>query len=385
MENSVFKELGPETKDKNPLILGLAVLGLAVIAFAYFTFFSPTGLPSPSKKVSEYVIPNVPPLSVYDSEMFNGLIGNSEEIAMLTILRYWGEEAPLYDRELRSDILSVFPNWIPDVDKMREFYTSRGYHFEINFLSTPEQLANYINTEKRIPLLFSQPVDPTDPRSFLFKVLIGIKDNGRTVVIHDTHKGNNYELSYKDFEDLWKVYDYPWYIHRYFIISPTDEKRVEVIKNKVASPYPERLAIMNRFEPPLTSLMHIFLADDKSALEKQVQGLLNDPLFNDLHPRIKTSALTVIANKYAEFGDYKNVLPYLNKALEVNHDLDKQYGEWPLFVSKELFLPYTSLATYYNAIGDKKSGAENATKAEALLTEWRTALQKRFRPNINLE
>jgi len=173
---------------------------LAVVVFIILLFLAGFYYYSQLKAVN-YLIPGVP---YYGMTGLFFLNANSSIIASsLDILNYWGDKGTGY-----KDLRTMFPPDLPvKMTAVKKFFEDNGYQTYLsNFTQKGkgiDEIKKYVNPESKIPVIVFQKrsADPNSPSSGS-RVIIGVFDKDKKVVVQDQLFGHNYEISYSDFEKM---------------------------------------------------------------------------------------------------------------------------------------------------------------------------------------
>src|SRR3989344_4961518 len=155
---------------KYPKILLLSLLVILIGAFGYYFY---TSYESPVN----HLIEGVPYYGVYN--LYPDFTSSSISIA--TVLRYYHDERISF-----GDLKKKFPDSRHDTDDLSHFRNALSF-FETQGYNT-------------FSLGLASKID--DIEKFGWRVVIGVFDDKKEVIVHDASLGNNYVFSYSDFEKL---------------------------------------------------------------------------------------------------------------------------------------------------------------------------------------
>ncbi len=227
-----------ETKYSKTLILSLLVILVGAIGYYFYASYEPP---------VNHLIEGVPYYGVYN--LYPDFTSSSISIA--TILRYYNDE-----RVSLGELKSQFPDWRHDTDDLSNFQKSLGFFedqgyetFSIKLLDDKyknrkiNEIKRYIN--KNIPVIVIQQkrldTKSDDIERFGWRVVIGVFDDKKEIIVHDASLGNNYVFSYADFEKLFVPG-----ASRMLAFWPKNELSQSLSKPGTGQPYPERLPIMEQ-------------------------------------------------------------------------------------------------------------------------------------------
>jgi len=221
---------------KYPKILLLSLLVILIGAFGYYfcTSYEPP---------VNHLIEGVPYYGVYN--LYPDFTSSSISIA--TVLRYYHDERISF-----GDLKKKFPDSRHDTDDLSNFQNSlsffetQGYNtFSLGLASKKgkeiNEIKKYINKDIPVIVIQQKRLDTKidDIERFGWRVVIGVFDDKREVVVHDASLGNNYVLSYSDFEKLFVPG-----ARRMLAVWPKADLVISLTKPGNGKPYPERSTVM---------------------------------------------------------------------------------------------------------------------------------------------
>lgn len=340
---------------KNVFLGGL--IFLLTIGLIYLYFQRGASFP-------DYVISGVSPLTIFSAEVINSPIRTAPAAALVTVLRYWGQNPDL------SDVNDVF---FPGSNKvsyngLSDYAQKTELTARVQKLQTPSDLKKFINPEVRTPLIARMLIAPAPDIARDSWVIIGVSEEKQKITVHSWYNGNNQEISFQDLDRFWQNTSAEDR-YQYLVIQPTRENFKEAIKKIPTNPaaYPPRLKIMD-------FLSNVFLNINKSlsnskdeAAEVYLKQAIQDPHFPDLAPWLQIRYRTRLAELQIRLGKYGEAKKNLDLSENANHDLDKPYGEWPAHTvlkqyDGKIYYPYRVYAKYYRATGDELKAIEFSKK-----------------------
>ncbi|MDP3785188.1 MAG: C39 family peptidase [bacterium] len=223
------------TRFRVPLLFLLVIL-IGAIGFYFYTSYEPP---------VNHLIEGVPYYGVFN--LYPDY--TSSAISIATILRYYHDERVSF-KELKNE----FPDSRHDDDnlsnfqKSLKFFEGQGYKtFSIN-LRAQNYKGNEVNEIKKfikkdIPVIVIQQkrldTKSDDIEKFGWRVVIGVFDDKKEVIVHDASLGNNYVFSYSDFEKLFVPG-----ASRMLVAWPKDTLAPSLPKLGNGLPYPKRSMVM---------------------------------------------------------------------------------------------------------------------------------------------
>lgn len=345
------------------VILAIAILGAL---FYYFNFIS---------KPKAHLILGVPYYG-----MFSGtILGADVESSVAMILRYWGDEH-LTLEEIGRNFGGIEPGTLQPRywDDLKKFFESQQYDIELKQFKNVGEIARFISTPPEIPLLISTPRTRSNGATFFVSaVLIGADPRANTITIHQSDRGNNYVLPARDLK---------------FPILASVVKPGSAIQPSLNGPnrdvsYPKRIGIMDDLDIREVSTLWTEARFAERELTTSTigkdQGKILEVMrkwevvakhsgFKKLHPAGRVLAYASQAYYVMEAGDYDLAIALLReKAIPLNHDLNKSYGEWPRDPSmhEKSTRPWLFLEMAYTGKGDLKNAQEAKEERLKILRE----------------
>jgi tetratricopeptide (TPR) repeat protein len=196
--------------------------------------------------------------------------------------------------------------------------------------------------------------------------------------------GNNYEISYKDFAELWKETN-----NAYAVVRPKNYK--EILKKMTKkSKYQPRIPAMEQKNLLLnvvyaeelvssTSSKEIFSSKE---LEKAIREIeKEEAAFQYFPPFWRVLEYGSLLYYYVNKGDLTKALSYAEKIEELNKDLDKKFDGWRYLwpYGKEFPEAWVRLGHLYLRVGNKEKAKDMFERAknlqDRLSVEYRRDLQ----------
>jgi len=197
-ESQRQKLLGRLAAFKVPLLFLMVIL-IGAVGFYFYTSYEPS---------VNHLIEGVPYYGIFN--LFQEYSSPATTIA--TILRYFNDERVSF-RELNNE----FPGPRYDKDnlthfqKSLKFFEAQGYNtFSIKLLDDKYkddkigEIKKYIRKDIPVIVIQQKRLDTkeSDIERSGWRVVIGVFDDKKEIIVHDASLGNNYVFSYADFEKL---------------------------------------------------------------------------------------------------------------------------------------------------------------------------------------
>lgn len=299
-----------------------------------------------------YLIPSVPYNGIQNL-FFQG--ANAPAIAStMDILGYWGDER-FKIADLKEKFFSISTSSPPYSIKI--FFEENGYEIyqgSSSYLDGEiKEIKKFVNSKEKIPVIVFQKNHLDSKASLLVsRVVIGVFDNEKKVVVHDNLLGNNYEISYEDFRKMFKPNT------RVILAIWPSEKIKGIIKGPNYNlPYPERTEATDKLGHLLTSkASEIVLYRSSGNFEKDLalyKEFVDDPNFEYSPPAFRVSILSAFARTYINLKQYDEAIKIINeRVLPLNQNLNKAPEGWFISVDKFSY-PYFVLSLAYLKKGEK--------------------------------
>lgn len=345
----------------------LAVLFAAIVIAGSFYYWFLRGANQLSQV--NHLIPGVPYYGIYNHKFdfrFDNAISLAASVA--SILGYWGD-----NRFSLKDLVEQFPPNKFHTSEVYKFFSDNGYEIgrgmEAGEGLTINRIKMFVNERRNIPLIVYQvPLDSQEslPVVGIHRVVIGLFDKDEKVVLHDYYFGNNYEISYTDFEKMFQL-------HRGAVMAvwPSAELASKLKKESSPPSYSKRTEAMDKLGPLLIKRNSEVLPFSQTRqYDKAAEGqrqIVDDPSFVYLHPAYKVFYISVLG-KYLVLADKPDeaIEIITSKALSLNNNLKQPYFDWPELNnlrSEKLLIPYYWLAKAYLKKGDKILARKNFEEA----------------------
>src|SRR3989344_1543536 len=314
------------------LAVGLAIF-ITGAATAYFYFF-PGQKTLPSFSSYAYTIPNVPYVGLhYHTGEASNITSNTAAVAA-SILEYW-EPGEFRFEDVQKDLPSAFVLFTTTIFSDLAAYFQKQPDFAVNFETIPlRSLSQYLNTEKRTPLVLLLPLAPSQPKnivSFPITVLIGIDEGRQMLTFQDYWYGPLYEVSFANFNAMQELFP-EGRQNRYLVVRPKNPAIEENVRMRTVTPYKPRGEYLQKIQPLITDFaiaaQAIFIGDRQNQL-RYLTKLISDPLFEtDFPPLLQVTAYARLSDALLSQGNTVEALAYAKKAIDRNHDLDKPFKGW---------------------------------------------------------
>ena len=343
-------QIGRLTRFKVPLLVLLVIL-IGVVGYYFYTPYGPP---------VNHLIEGVPYYGVFN--LYPDYTSAATSIA--TILRYYHDERVSFgglknefpDSRQRND-----DDKESNFQKSLKFFEAQGYNtFSIN-LRAPNYKGNEINEikqfiKKDIPIIVIQQkrldTKSDDIEKFGWRVVIGVFDDKKEIIVHDISLGNNYALSYADFEKLFVPG-----ASRMLAAWPKDTLAQSLSKPGNGLPYPERSTVIenaydlmgasgrareavaaadalctNAPADPTPDQISEFIRLNKESIRYREEAI-NNPAFKTMPPILQFREKFWRARALMRIGEISKARGILlNELIPANKDLDKPVEGFALAV-----------------------------------------------------
>jgi tetratricopeptide (TPR) repeat protein len=325
-----------------PKVILLSLLIVLIGAFGYYFYIS-------YESPVNHLIEGVPYYGIFN--LYAEYPTTVTSIA--TVLRYHNDERVSFG-ELKSEFPG--PRQRDDDDeessfqKSLRFFEEQGYEtFSINLASKQgkeiNEIKKYINQDVPVIVIQQKRLDTKndDIEKFGWRVVIGIFDNRKKVIVHDAYLGNNYELSYGDFEKLFVPG-----ASRMLAVWPRDALAQSLPKPGNGQPYKERPMVMdeaynaigaagrartlaaasdtlceNAGSTPTLDQISAYIKLNKESIRYRDEAI-NNPAFKMLPPIVQFHNNLWKAKSFIRIGEITRAREILiNELIPVNSGLDK--------------------------------------------------------------
>ncbi len=275
---------------------------------------------------------------------------NSTAISsIMDILGYWGDK-----RFSLSDIKEKFPlQEIFSTIDIKDFFEENGYLAYRSLLPEEgdqlEEIKKFVNPEKNWPVIIFQKCS-LNPGSTVsrFRVVIGLFDKDQKVIVHDHYFGNNYEISYDDFENMFQSE-----ARAILAVLPSDELNGVIEGPDYQASYPARLEEMDKVGNLLTTKalegIEYLTSDETEKGASLYKEFVDHVDFKYLPAAFQVSILSFWANHYINSGQQADeaIRIITERVLPLNHDLAEPIEGWFVPSQDKLATPYFILAKAY--------------------------------------
>ncbi len=292
--------------------------------------------------------------------------------SVMEVLGYWGDK-----RITLADLQKQFP--IPkdlstdpiSIYQIKKFFEDNGYKTSVWVSAKPgdeiSEIKKFVNQDKKIPVIVYQERSLDDQsKTKNYRVVIGLFDQDKKIVVHDFYWGNNFELSYEEFNKYFND-------HTRAILAVWPSKE---ISGQISGPnsnfsYSPRIEAMDKLGKLLTNeitsatVAAIFYNDfEKSSVLSET--VINSPDFEYFPLAFQVDYMVSLAKTYIKLEKIDKTIDLLNnRVLPINHDLKKLPLNWePQILQNEQIHPYYLLAQAYLKKNLKDLALVNYKKAK---------------------
>ncbi len=348
------------------IIIVTTLAGILLVGFLSYKFYF--------KGTTSYIIPNVPDYTFYNvgfnaADLYNGRpIRTSAKAVLDMVYDYWNQEKnslKTYPQNIGLRAISMY-----SLAHFALFQT--GFDAQVLQANSIQDLYKFINPQERTPVIVLQKTSLDYPGNWLeYRLIIGLDDKRKKVIAHDFILGNNYELDYGEFDQLWQA------TQRYFlIIRPRDYKeRLKLFSQNYS--YPQRIPAMDQKK---INIYYLLLQEKKLDVSLfTVPNNLNEivEIFDNLlseennfqyFPRwFRVLVYGEAAERYLQAGQLAKAESLIPKIIENNSNLKENFSgwqyQWP--GSNELVPAWIVIGDIYRIKGDKKEALNYYNKALA--------------------
>lgn len=322
---------------KKGKLLGISLVAVAVIlavGIGGYFMMNKYGWGKKNVSVVNYVIPGVPFYGKHNQKGDAAYVIGDSQSALMSILEYW--DPGNNDAKKLNDYMMQMGGAVNQTQIKNYFSQKKGYRVSGVELKSVDDIKQFVNPDRKIPLFAFLPIDTDQPASIKYRpavAIIGVKDNERRIVVHSYWFGNNYEISYDDLGKM--IGGLPSGDKLSFIaIAPEDLKsKLKEISSRNVSPYPARTSVMTEGHEMLKNFAYAqggWLLDDGKLGLPYASKVANDPKFESVFPPVfRMEIYSMIAGFSLETHNADNAFTYANKALDLDHDLNKPFNDFP--------------------------------------------------------
>lgn len=285
--------------------------------------------------------------------------------ATLDVLGYWGD-----GRFSAIDLRKIFfpkPGAIFSTTDLENFFKQNGYEtylwFSYDEGSEMAKIKKFVNPAKKTPVIVYQGNAPIGDGNVTnsYRVVIGVSDRHKRVVLHDHDRGNNFEISYEDFGKMFSRD-----ARAVLAVWPSKNLKTEIKGPDFGKKYPEKTANMLQIGELLATkgaeFVHYMNSPDweKGKIKVSLEKVISDSNFEFLPLSIKVWDLCYLAELEYKSGNPDKAISIINeKALPINKDFKNVPDGWTAPTWNRSDYPYHVLALAYLAKGEKDLAIEN--------------------------
>lgn len=348
---------------KKIFLISFFVLVILIVASIFYYLYY--------VKISDHVIPDVPYFGIYSGT----LLETDTQTSIAMVMRYWGD-----NRLGLRQIAEELPYKKIPIESVAAFFKKYGYDTEVYNYKKIKDFSRFINSKVNIPLIVPHRLtNRTDvPYASIHSVLIGISGSNKELVFHDNIYGNNYLISFAEFEKSLKDTLQP----RFLVVRPSAKISNQLKPIRTNNSYPARKGIMDSSEDIDLEIRWAAVRTAATRVEENQKNLellrdswktiINHPAFSRIHPAGRVMAYSELAGYERKLKNYDEAIRIIEKlALPLNHDLNKPSGDWDRdpTVYKESIRPWLTLERTYFEMGDLQKTREALDRAVSINPE----------------
>jgi tetratricopeptide (TPR) repeat protein len=352
----------------------------------------------------DFTIPGVPYFGIHNrfGDRKDAIPINSAS-TILSIMEYWNPGANSYSQinSIIFDSQQTMVDSVPRSFVLDFFNKALGDKYSAELVTLKkEEIKKYINPEARTPLLVFMPFNVDQSAEINFfpaTLIIGLRESENKLIIHDFWLGNNYEITFEEFEKRWDIIKEEEQ-NKYVVIRPRNLNEVlSRMESERFSPYPERTEVMlkteNMIKNYVLGYVSVGLERETEEVVKYFLNVENDPNFSEWLPNLyKVYTYSFLSGAYLAKDDIIIAKDYAQKAFEINHDLDKPFKDWPgaliLTTSSDKTgvhcVPWIAMGDIYYKTGEYQKAKENYDEAEKINSSYPGLKEKNSLTRMNL-
>ena len=316
-----------------------------------------------------YLIPGVPYYGYYN-HFFDAFV--SRVTVTATILDYYGDRRYSLRNLMESQFYSNPGPY--STDDLEIFFKARGYKTAHGDPNRPalDQMRRFVNPRRNVPIVaIMKSSSGPAAHAMLFQVVIGVFDRDKKVVVHDFNFGNNFMMSYDDFQKRLVA-------GAFLAVWPSPElgQKIEGIDSRRS--YPQRIPAMDLVGPLLAkrseavNLGNIYTDTDFNDSLSLYREITADPLFERMHPAARIVMYEELALRLIKAGKPDEAIRLIEeKVTPINQNLEELFSGWqvsfasafPTLTKSILPHPWVVQANAYAQVGDLKKAREHLRKA----------------------
>lgn len=335
-----------------------------------------------------HLIPNV----TYYGQYLGSILSNQEPVAIRTILSYWGNDN-ISDETLNQlfEVKQYDPKPELNLASIENFFTTNNLKATALYLTDPLEIKSLI--ANNVPVYVQQQLaSNVSEELYSTRVYIGYSDVEEVFIVHDNNFGNNFQISYSEFEKISDEFA------AFIMVTPPNYSlsKTPNMPSAEYSDYPSRLGIMDDLELRDLQILIIQLGHLKrrAALDKVnlvdesvilLENIIEHPAFEKLHPAARYSFSYNLAGSYlGEKPNYERaieILETLTLPLQENFDFTQPFGEWdrkmdPSVYSRPFWTaaPWAGLGFLYLKVNQPEKARSAFNKALELIPGYPEAI-----------
>jgi tetratricopeptide (TPR) repeat protein len=342
--------------------LGRKILQFLLASFIFLIGIITLEYAKQPHRAYEIILKGVPYNGIYT---YDPRVG-SAAAAIYSILGYWNSFQNASNTPVQISLEELDSEFhirrTVRMTELEDFFKSIGYEAKIIRLNSLPKIAQFLEKEQT-PLIFFQRPSPQYKGNYgPYRVLIGASSLSKTIIVHDVLFGPAYSMKFDEFQKSYYENQAENLKYIFLVARPINWKEL-ISRNRNIVPYPDRTEydrLKDLVEKWQEARDLSLSPEEKIAIWEEV---FSDPRFNELSPAMRLYAYTGLAENYLALGKLSQAKRFVEKALNLNMDLDKPWGIWTHFRRKEIARPWVRLGQIYFAMKDYNAAHKAFEKA----------------------
>lgn len=381
-----LKKISVSLSKKLPLLLIISTLLIGSVMTLLFIISARVEISN--QYPDEHLIPNV----TYYGQYLGTILSNQEPVAVRTILSYWGNSE--FNDETLIKLFETNDNDFKpglNLPYVANFFRGNGFTVEYNPLSDLMQIKSLI--ANNVPAYVQQKLlTSTSSPLYSTRVYIGYSDIEKILIVHDNNFGNNFTITYDEFEQM-NVKKAGLLVIRPLKYELNEKPNLPSANQ---SSYPQRLDIMDdlglrdvqiklmlvNYHKRSAALLNI---DGVSDTVKLLEEIITHEAFSRLHPAARFNISYNLTGFYmSEVPNYKRAIEILENItlpLQSEYVFEEPFGEWDRKIDSLVYsapywtaTPWARLGFLYMRMGNNEKARESFNTALSLIPDYPEAV-----------